>query len=123
MFGTAICGGLCGNLSIDRIHTTDLWLYFSGPGLLYIGHSSFVLDWILYYESLTNLVTVDVDLLILTPLDVVGIILEYTDLAGGVAVLGMVVYCFLPESKELDLEEEDRKLEGYLRENGVVIGR
>lgn len=40
-------------------------------------------------------------------------------LAGGVAVLGMIVYCFLPESRELDLEEEDRKLEAYLKENGI----
>ncbi|KAL5045625.1 hypothetical protein BDW71DRAFT_76381 [Aspergillus fruticulosus] len=43
-------------------------------------------------------------------------------LAGGVAVFGMLVYWFLPESGELDLEDEDRKLEGYLRENGVVMG-
>jgi hypothetical protein len=43
-------------------------------------------------------------------------------LAGGVAVLGMLVYWVLPESGELDLENEDRKLEGYLRENGIVMG-
>ncbi|KAL4810316.1 major facilitator superfamily domain-containing protein [Aspergillus unguis] len=43
-------------------------------------------------------------------------------LAGGVAVLGMIVYSFLPESRELDLESEDRELEGYLRENGVAMG-
>lgn len=42
-------------------------------------------------------------------------------LAGVVAVLGMIVYCFLPESRELDLEEEDRKLEVYLKENGVQM--
>ncbi|KAL3479267.1 major facilitator superfamily domain-containing protein [Aspergillus californicus] len=42
-------------------------------------------------------------------------------LAGGVAILGMLVYAFLPESGEIDLEEEDRALEGYLRENGVVL--
>ncbi|KAL4926242.1 major facilitator superfamily domain-containing protein [Aspergillus undulatus] len=42
-------------------------------------------------------------------------------LAGSVAVLGIVVYWFLPESGELDLEKEDRELEAYLRENGVVM--
>ncbi|KAL4969586.1 major facilitator superfamily domain-containing protein [Aspergillus stella-maris] len=42
-------------------------------------------------------------------------------LAGGVAVLGMIVYWFLPESRELDLEKEDRELEAYLRENGVEL--
>ncbi|KAL4943026.1 hypothetical protein BDV06DRAFT_151308 [Aspergillus oleicola] len=42
-------------------------------------------------------------------------------LAGGVAVLGMGVYWFLPESGELDLEKEDRELEIYLRENGVEL--
>lgn len=43
-------------------------------------------------------------------------------LAGGVAVLGSVVYGFLPESRGLDLEGEDRGLEAYLRENGVALG-
>jgi uncharacterized membrane protein YeaQ/YmgE (transglycosylase-associated protein family) len=42
-------------------------------------------------------------------------------LAGGVAVLGAVVYWFLPESGELDLEKEDRELEGWLREKGIEI--
>ncbi|KAL4868842.1 hypothetical protein BDV12DRAFT_208916 [Aspergillus spectabilis] len=44
-------------------------------------------------------------------------------LAGGVAVLGGLVYMCLPESKGLDLEGEDRRLEGYLRENGVEMRR
>ncbi|KAH8703942.1 major facilitator superfamily domain-containing protein [Talaromyces proteolyticus] len=39
-------------------------------------------------------------------------------LAGAVAVLGMIVYWVLPESGEKNLEEEDRKLELYLEENG-----
>ncbi|KAL2854818.1 major facilitator superfamily domain-containing protein [Aspergillus pseudoustus] len=42
-------------------------------------------------------------------------------LAGGVAILGAVVYWFLPESGELDLEKEDRELEGWLREKGIEI--
>ncbi|KAF7594133.1 hypothetical protein BBP40_009982 [Aspergillus hancockii] len=42
-------------------------------------------------------------------------------LAGGVAVLGMAVYCLLPESGEIDLEEEDRLLEKFLAENGYEM--
>ncbi|KAL3464392.1 major facilitator superfamily domain-containing protein [Aspergillus heterothallicus] len=42
-------------------------------------------------------------------------------LAGGVAILGAAVYWFLPESGELDLEKEDRVLEGWLREQGIEI--
>lgn len=44
-------------------------------------------------------------------------------LAGGVAVLGMVVYWFLPESGELNLEEEDRALEVYLEQHGFGMER
>ncbi|KAJ5111992.1 hypothetical protein N7532_000037 [Penicillium argentinense] len=39
-------------------------------------------------------------------------------LAGGVAVLGMIVYALLPESRKLDLEEEDRSLEEFLAQHG-----
>jgi hypothetical protein len=42
-------------------------------------------------------------------------------LAGGVAVLGAVVYWFLPESGDLDLKKEDRELEEWLREKGIEI--
>ncbi|PYH89976.1 MFS general substrate transporter [Aspergillus ellipticus CBS 707.79] len=42
-------------------------------------------------------------------------------LAGGVAVLGMIVYCFLPETSKLNLEEEDRELEKYLAQFGVPM--
>ncbi|KAJ5369568.1 hypothetical protein N7509_014180 [Penicillium cosmopolitanum] len=44
-------------------------------------------------------------------------------LAGGVAILGIAVYCLLPESSNLDLEKEDRSLEQYLAENGYSIGQ
>ncbi|KAE8153796.1 MFS general substrate transporter [Aspergillus avenaceus] len=43
-------------------------------------------------------------------------------LAGGVAILGMIVYCLIPESGKLDLEEEDRMLEKYMAENGYHMG-
>lgn len=42
-------------------------------------------------------------------------------LAGAMAVLGMIVYWFLPESGNLDLEEEDRSLREYLAENGFAM--
>ena len=42
-------------------------------------------------------------------------------LAGGVAILGMIVYWFLPESSELNLEEEDRELSQFLAENGFPM--
>ncbi|KAF5862413.1 Plasma membrane permease, mediates uptake of glycerophosphoinositol and glycerophosphocholine [Aspergillus alliaceus] len=42
-------------------------------------------------------------------------------LAGAVAILGMIVYWFLPESSQLDLEEEDRELSVYLAENGFPM--
>lgn len=42
-------------------------------------------------------------------------------LAGGVAVLGIIVYCFLPESSKIDLPSEDRSLEGYLSQHGYEL--
>lgn len=42
-------------------------------------------------------------------------------LAGAVAVVGMGVYCLLPESGRLDLEEEDGRLREYLAGYGYVI--
>lgn len=42
-------------------------------------------------------------------------------LAGGVAVLGVGAYCLLPESKRLDLEEEDRGLREYMAVHGYAI--
>ncbi|RAK77046.1 metabolite transport protein [Aspergillus fijiensis CBS 313.89] len=42
-------------------------------------------------------------------------------LLAGVAVLGMVVYWFLPESGELDLEAEDRELERYMGMHGFMM--
>jgi hypothetical protein len=39
-------------------------------------------------------------------------------LAGGVAVIGVLVYCLLPESSQLDLAQEDRELEEFLAERG-----
>lgn len=42
-------------------------------------------------------------------------------LAGGVAILGIIVYCLLPESSKLNLEEEDRSLEAFLAEKGYDI--
>ena len=41
-------------------------------------------------------------------------------LAGGVAVLGMAVYYLLPESGDLNLEEEDKVLKVYLEERGYT---
>ena len=42
-------------------------------------------------------------------------------LAGGVAMIGILVYCLLPESSKLDLAKEDRLLEEYLLEHGFSI--
>uniref|UniRef100_A0A093XSW5 Putative metabolite transport protein GIT1 n=1 Tax=Talaromyces marneffei PM1 TaxID=1077442 RepID=A0A093XSW5_TALMA len=42
-------------------------------------------------------------------------------LAGGVGVLGMIVYWFLPESGDLNLEEEDVKLAAYMAEHGYSM--
>lgn len=42
-------------------------------------------------------------------------------LAGAVAVLGMAVYCLLPETASLDLDEEDRSLRAYLAEYGYEL--
>lgn len=38
--------------------------------------------------------------------------------AGGVAVVGMAVYFFLPEGRDLDLEMEDESFRTYLRSEG-----
>ncbi|KAK1147833.1 hypothetical protein N8T08_000346 [Aspergillus melleus] len=42
-------------------------------------------------------------------------------LAGGVAMLGMIVYWFLPESGDFNLEEDDRALEEYLAQHGFSM--
>lgn len=42
-------------------------------------------------------------------------------LAGGVGVLGMFVYWFLPESGDVNLEEEDENLAAYMAEHGFVM--
>ncbi|KAJ5248591.1 hypothetical protein N7468_000042 [Penicillium chermesinum] len=42
-------------------------------------------------------------------------------LAGGVAVLGIIVYCFLPESSKMNLAKEDRELEAYLAQHGYEL--
>ncbi|KAJ5909228.1 hypothetical protein N7495_001910 [Penicillium taxi] len=42
-------------------------------------------------------------------------------LAAGVAALGICVYFLLPESGDIDLEEEDRLFEKYLAENNYKI--
>lgn len=39
-------------------------------------------------------------------------------LAGGIAVIGMSIYFFLPEGRDLDLEAEDESFRVYLREQG-----
>ncbi|KAJ5588016.1 uncharacterized protein N7459_003781 [Penicillium hispanicum] len=44
-------------------------------------------------------------------------------LAGGVAIIGMLVYRLLPESSHLDLAEEDRLLEEFLEEKGYRMGK
>ncbi|KAJ5108267.1 hypothetical protein N7456_004942 [Penicillium angulare] len=44
-------------------------------------------------------------------------------LAGGVAVVGILVYCLLPETSKFDLEKEDRLLEEFLAEHGYHIGK
>lgn len=38
--------------------------------------------------------------------------------AGGVAVVGMAIYFFLPEGRDLDLENEDESFKIYLRGEG-----
>lgn len=43
-------------------------------------------------------------------------------LAGGVAILGMMVYYLLPESRDLDLEKEDHDLQEYLLQHGLTTG-
>lgn len=40
-------------------------------------------------------------------------------LAGGVGILGCIVYYFLVEGSKLDLVKEDAEFEAYLKENGV----
>ena len=42
-------------------------------------------------------------------------------LLGAIAVLGALVYCFLPETKDLDLEEEDYSLREYLAGYGYEL--
>lgn len=42
-------------------------------------------------------------------------------LAGAVAVVGVIVYCFLPESSKIDLAAEDRALEEYLSQHGYEL--
>ena len=42
-------------------------------------------------------------------------------LLGAVAVLGAAVFCLLPETKGLDLEEEDRSLKKYLADHGYEL--
>ncbi|RAO65922.1 uncharacterized protein BHQ10_001934 [Talaromyces amestolkiae] len=42
-------------------------------------------------------------------------------LAGGVGVLGMIVYWFLPESGDVNLEEEDANLAKYMAEHGFSM--
>ncbi|PCG89317.1 Major facilitator superfamily domain, general substrate transporter [Penicillium occitanis (nom. inval.)] len=42
-------------------------------------------------------------------------------LAGGVGVLGIIVYWFLPESGDVSLEEEDVKLAEYMAEHGFAM--
>ncbi|KAJ5689857.1 hypothetical protein N7462_004249 [Penicillium macrosclerotiorum] len=42
-------------------------------------------------------------------------------LLGGVAAVGILVYCFLPESSRLDLAQEDRAFEEFLAEHGYFI--
>lgn len=39
-------------------------------------------------------------------------------LAGGVGVLGSIVYCFLPEGRAVDLELMDEEFEEYMRDEG-----
>lgn len=41
-------------------------------------------------------------------------------LAGGVAVVGIQVYCLLPESSQLSLAQEDRELEEFLAGRGYI---
>ncbi|KAJ5700201.1 hypothetical protein N7536_003214 [Penicillium majusculum] len=41
-------------------------------------------------------------------------------LAGGVAILGMMVYYLLPESGDLDLEKEDKELNEFLMQHGFT---
>lgn len=44
-------------------------------------------------------------------------------LAGGVAVVGILVYCLLQESSRLDLAQEDRELEEFLEKWGYAMGK
>lgn len=39
-------------------------------------------------------------------------------LAGGVGVLGTIVYCFLPEGKDVDLKLMDAEFEQYMINGG-----
>lgn len=56
-----------------------------------------------------------------TPLEDAAGINSTFYLAGGVAIVGILVYCLLPESSKLDLAKEDRMLEEYLAEHGYHI--
>ncbi|KAJ5809054.1 uncharacterized protein N7503_001272 [Penicillium pulvis] len=56
-----------------------------------------------------------------TPLEDAAGINSTFFLAGGVAIVGILVYCLLPESSKLDLAKEDRMLEEYLAEHGYHI--
>ncbi|KAJ6016631.1 hypothetical protein N7451_000010 [Penicillium sp. IBT 35674x] len=56
-----------------------------------------------------------------TPLEDAAGINSTFYLAGGVAIVGILVYCLLPESSKLDLATEDRMLEEYLAEHGYHI--
>lgn len=42
-------------------------------------------------------------------------------LAGSVGVLGIIVYWFLPESGDVNLEEEDVNLAKYMAEHGFSM--
>lgn len=43
-------------------------------------------------------------------------------LAGGVGILGCVVYWFLPEMRDVDLGVMDEEFEGDLKRDGWLIG-
>ncbi|KAE9376913.1 MFS general substrate transporter [Stipitochalara longipes BDJ] len=40
--------------------------------------------------------------------------------AGGISVLGIAIYCFLPEGRAVDLKLMDEEFERYMREGGYV---
>jgi nitrate/nitrite transporter NarK len=40
--------------------------------------------------------------------------------AGGVGALGVVIYCFLPEGRTIDLKVMDEQFEQYMREEGYT---